>query len=192
MAYLKLGSAVTECDPVEGEAYIQKAQDILVEMEKLQAVDPEGGVLYAISESGVITDFPQAPSAAGTTWLLMVLRAMDDEAMRDAFWGPDPGIIHCVGISGPTTGWVNTPHTFVAAVHPATVTLPISYVWHTGLLSPVLHRGGMSDTLTLTWGTPGPKSIVVEATNTQNTVTHTHMIRVTDDLYLPFVLMSAP
>jgi beta propeller repeat protein len=89
MAYLKLGHALLDQCNSEGEAYIEKAQAIVGEMERLQALDPNGGLLYAISSSPVITDFPQAPSAAGTAWLLMVQRAVADEAMRDAFWGPD-------------------------------------------------------------------------------------------------------
>ena len=58
-------------------------------MEKLQALDPNGGLLYAVSDGDGVPEFPHAPSAAGTTWLLMVQQAIQDEAVRDAFWGPD-------------------------------------------------------------------------------------------------------
>jgi beta propeller repeat protein len=95
MAYLKLGHAVAKCHPPAGEVYFQNARDILAEMEKLQSLDPEGGVMYAISEGGGIPNFPQAPSVAGTAWLLMLKRAMEDQAMRDALWGPDPGGLRC-------------------------------------------------------------------------------------------------
>jgi len=89
MAYLKLGHALLDRGDPEGHAYIQKAEDILAQMEKLQAIDPDGGLLYAVSDSGVIAGFPEAPSAAGTAWLLMVERAMENRALCDAFWGPD-------------------------------------------------------------------------------------------------------
>jgi beta propeller repeat protein len=96
MANLKLGHALLDrCDP-QGHVYIQKAKDIVTEMEKLQALDPEGGLFYAVYPDypafpgGVITDFARAPSAAGTNWLLMVQRAIEDKVLRDAFWGPDP------------------------------------------------------------------------------------------------------
>jgi hypothetical protein len=96
MANLKLGHALLDrCDP-EGNVYIQKAKDIVAEMEKLQTLDPEGGLFYSAYPdylnypNGVITDFARAPSVAGTAWYLMVKKAMEDKSLRDAFWGPDP------------------------------------------------------------------------------------------------------
>jgi len=89
MAYLKLGHALRNQGDAEGDAYIQQARNVVTEMEKLQALDPNGGLLYAVSDGDGVPEFPHAPSAAGTTWLLMVQQAIQDEAVRDAFWGPD-------------------------------------------------------------------------------------------------------
>jgi hypothetical protein len=64
-------------------------------MEVIQSLDPGGGVIYALSESGSIPDFAQAPSAAGTTWLLMVQRTIADARVNEMFWGTDPGAVPC-------------------------------------------------------------------------------------------------
>ncbi len=97
MANLKLGRTLVEqCDDFRGYSYIHRAQDIVAEMEKLQELDPGGGLFYAaysgsavLTHTEEITDFARAPSAAGVTWLLMVQQAMQDKTLRDAFWGPD-------------------------------------------------------------------------------------------------------
>jgi hypothetical protein len=183
-----LGHTVAECDRVEAAAYTQKARDILAEMTKIQALDPEGGVLYGVSASGAIADFPQAPSAAGTTWLLMVLRALDDKATRDAFWGPDPDIIHCIGIAGPRFGWVGVPHTFTAAVSPITVTLPITYVWRADGQSTVTHTAGLSDAVAFGWETSGLWGITVTAKSAHNAVTDTHVIYSSCSMWLPIIM----
>lgn len=92
MAHLKLGNLLlSRCAPHGGE-HIQKAHAIVAEMESLQQLDPLGGLLYMLPPAGrVITGFPEAPSAAGTTWLLMMQRALQDGAQRDAFWSVDKG-----------------------------------------------------------------------------------------------------
>ena len=88
MANLKLGHALLDRQDAQGYIYIQKAKDIVTEMEKLQTLDPKGGVFYAAYPGDEIPDFPRAPSAAGITWFLMVQKAMENKALRDAFWGP--------------------------------------------------------------------------------------------------------
>jgi hypothetical protein len=100
MANLKLGYALVDhCDDFRGYYRIWEAQDILAEMEKLQGLDPEGGLFYAgytgtavLTGTEEITDFARAPSAAGVNWLLMVQQAIKDNTLRDAFWGPDAGV----------------------------------------------------------------------------------------------------
>jgi hypothetical protein len=88
MAYLKLGYALQDRADAAGDSYILHARSIVTEMEKIQTLDPDGGLLYAVSGGDEVTGFPQAPSAAGTAWLLMVQRAIENKAMCDAFWGP--------------------------------------------------------------------------------------------------------
>jgi hypothetical protein len=58
-------------------------------MTKLQELDPNGGLFYTAYSGEEVIDFPRAPSMAGTAWFVMVLRAMEDEVMLNAFWGPE-------------------------------------------------------------------------------------------------------
>ena len=194
MADLKLGHALLDRGDSAGGDYIEQAEDILVEMVKLQAVytDTYGGLLYAVSSGGVITDFPAAPSAAGTTWLLMVQQAMEDKDMRDAFWGPDSGLINRVTITGPRTVWVDTPHTFTAVVNSITATLPITYVWHaTGQDGSTTHTSGLSHAISFGWTTPGAQEITITATNARDRAMDTHAITVCPcNIYLPIVLRN--
>jgi beta propeller repeat protein len=191
MAHLKLGHAMLDRGYSQGGVYIQQGQDILAEMEKLQRADFSGGLLYAVSDVGIIADFPEAPSAAGTTWLLMVQQAMKDKAMRDAFWGPDQALINRVVITGPMTGWVGTAYTFTATVDSITATLPITYFWQaSGQDSPTTHTSGLSDTVTWSWTMPGIQLITVTATNARDTAVDTHAITAGSYIYLPIVFKN--
>lgn len=92
MANLKMGyTLLDQCNP-QGNMYVQKARDIVTEMDTLQTLDTRGGLMYAVTQDVVPSDFPQAPSIAGTAWFLMVQRAIEDRILNDTFWGPDPGI----------------------------------------------------------------------------------------------------
>ena len=94
MASLKLGYALKEqcSDDLHGNIYLQRASNIVAEMEKLQTLDPNGGLFYAAYAGKEIDGFARAPSAAGTTWFLMVKRALEEEQWRNAFWGSDPDV----------------------------------------------------------------------------------------------------
>ena len=76
MAYLKLGNR-------------DRTAQILSEMADLQALDTDGGLFYALSSHNDLTDFPAAPSVAGSAWYLMVLRSHADSSMLAAFWTAD-------------------------------------------------------------------------------------------------------
>ncbi len=205
MAHLKLGHALLDRGDSAGDAYIQQAHSILAEMEELQTMDPRGGMLYGISQSGTITDFPEAPSAAGTTWLLMVQRAAEDATMRDAFWGPDPEIIRRLTITGPTTGSLNALLTFTATVSPIEATLPITYIWQVTEQFPVTYTGGLSSTATFSWyltdaavsalKADNPKDITVTAINDRSIATGTHAIAIhagmePGPIYLPIIMRN--
>jgi hypothetical protein len=104
-----------------------------------------------------------------------------------------------VGVTGPTTGTVDTAYTFIATVRPITATacpmtatLPITYVWQATGQSPVTHTGGLSDTTTFTWPTPGIQTITVTATNAGGAVTGTHFITTSVYIYLPNLLKNYP
>jgi uncharacterized repeat protein (TIGR01451 family) len=85
-----------------------------------------------------------------------------------------------VQIAGPTTGAIDTPYTFTATLSHDSTTSPITYSWHvTGQGRPVTHTGGLSDTITFTWPTVGPRVITVTVDNVGGIpVTDTHSIAV--------------
>jgi len=89
MAYEKLANALKKIGDPQWNIYHQKAVDIVSEMTKLQELDPNGGLFYTAYSGEEVIDFPRAPSMAGTAWFVMVLRAMEDEVMLNAFWGPE-------------------------------------------------------------------------------------------------------
>ncbi len=91
MAHLKLGHAlIDQCnDPFLGNVHLQKAENIMEQMELLQTLDPQGGLFYALYSGDEIGDFARMPSAAGTTWFVMVKKAIENKQLRDAFWSAD-------------------------------------------------------------------------------------------------------
>ena len=87
--------------------------------------------------------------------------------------------VESVTITGPTTGVVNTIYSFSATVSPVTATQPITYVWQATGQAPVTHTGGgLSDTVTLNWSTPGTQAITVTTSNAECTVADTHLVAI--------------
>ena len=83
-----------------------------------------------------------------------------------------------VVIAGPTAGFVQTGYTFTATVSPITTTLPITYVWQATEQLSMTNTGSLSDTVTFTWTTSGPQSIIVKAINEGGVASSTHAIAV--------------
>jgi uncharacterized repeat protein (TIGR01451 family) len=103
---------------------------------------------------------------------------MEDAAMRDAFWGLDPGVIRRTTLSGPAEGLVNVPYAFTASVSPFTAEQPVTYVWQVAGQAPLTQTGGLSTTAVLSWDTVGSKGITVTATNTRNRAVATHAVTI--------------
>ncbi len=80
MAYAKMGDTASLC----------RARSILNQMANLQERDPAGGLLYMVNSGDELAGFPRVPSVGGTTWLLMTLRALEDSATLNSFWGLTP------------------------------------------------------------------------------------------------------
>lgn len=85
-----------------------------------------------------------------------------------------------ISIAGPMKGITNTDYTFTAMITPTTTTEPITYVWRiTGQTVPITHPGGgMTDTITVSWGTPGVRVITVTAVNPGSAVSSLHTITI--------------
>ncbi len=84
-----------------------------------------------------------------------------------------------VSISGPETGLTQADYVFGAAVLPITTVLPITYTWQATDQDPVVHTGGLSDTVGFAWPTPGPKLIQVTAANVSGEVSATQALSLT-------------
>jgi hypothetical protein len=95
-------------------------------------------------------------------------------------------------ITGPTMGFTQTAYTFIATASPITTTPPITYLWQATGQSSTTNTGGLSDTISFTWGATGTQAITVTATNAASAVTGTHVIHIVPSrrVYLPLVLRS--
>jgi hypothetical protein len=99
-----------------------------------------------------------------------------------------------VVITGPTMGFTQTAYTFIATASPITTTVPITYLWQATGQSSITNTGGLSDTISFTWGATGTQAITVTVTNAASAVTGTHVIHIVPSrrVYLPLVLRSHP
>jgi len=70
-----------------------------------------------------------------------------------------------VALTGPTQGLVGEPYLFEAEATPAAASQPITYTRRATDHPPLAHSGGLTDSIVFSWTTPGPKSVVVTATN---------------------------
>ncbi len=95
----------------------------------------------------------------------------------------DAGLIAdtIVSISGTTSGEINSTYTFTSTVSPSSAAVPIAHVWRADDQSPVTHVGGLTDTVSYSWDTPGVKTITLTASNSVNSVGTTHLITITSN-----------
>jgi hypothetical protein len=96
-----------------------------------------------------------------------------------------PYIQDLVGISinGPTKTLLNSALTLTATLIPASATPPDTYTW-----SPMPGSGQGTAMANYVWTTPGSRTITVVATTASGTiVTDTHLITVSQRVYLPLV-----
>lgn len=96
-----------------------------------------------------------------------------------------------IAISGPTIGIDHTDYTFLATSVPISPTEPITYTWQSTDYPIVTHVGGITDTITYNWDTPGIKVITTTATTSYGTITETfHNINLTLSrrIFLPLLI----
>ncbi len=84
-----------------------------------------------------------------------------------------------VSILGLTTGIVNQSVFLTATVEPITTTVPITYVWSTANSPVITKTGGVSDSASFLWATPGLKVVTVTANNGTGMVADHHVISMT-------------
>ena len=98
-----------------------------------------------------------------------------------------------VTLDGPVEGWVNTLYTFTATVEPISTSLPLTFIWQIDGQLPITHTSGLTDTINFSWDMPGTQLITVTASNPADTVSASHVITITAqlyDIYLPLVIKS--
>jgi hypothetical protein len=94
-------------------------------------------------------------------------------------------------IAGPRVGGVGMPYTFTATVSPLTeiVLEPVTYTWQATEQTSVVHRGGLSDTISFTWTVLGPKEISVTAVEQGREIgSDAYIIAIQARVYLPLVV----
>jgi subtilisin family serine protease len=96
--------------------------------------------------------------------------------------------VEAVEINGPITGFTGDNYAFTVNISPITATQPITYMWEATGQSPIINTGGISDTVTFDWGTPGSQVISVTVKSIGAEVTNTHQILINSRNYLPVIL----
>ena len=118
----------------------------------------------------------------------------EDGKSRDPDWSrqtpPSPSCpvaLTSVSVSGPTTGFTNTTHTFTAAPSPPDASTPVNYTWSDAPTS-----GQGTSSASYSWPTIGSKTINVTAENCGGVKsdTHTITIKAAQRVYLPLVLRN--
>jgi hypothetical protein len=91
---------------------------------------------------------------------------------------------------------VQVEYPFSVTVSPITTTQPLTYSWRASDHGPIIRTGGLTDTASYTWTTPGAQLITVTAFNNAGAVTDTFLFTTNvsptnfneRSLYLPFIL----
>ncbi|GAB4556577.1 MAG: hypothetical protein Kow0047_00170 [Anaerolineae bacterium] len=83
-----------------------------------------------------------------------------------------------IDVSGPSSGVAGVPYEFMATVNPSDVTVPLTYTWEATEQAPIVHSGGITDTVSFAWASGGTKTITVTAENSAGSVVGTHVIEI--------------
>ena len=93
-----------------------------------------------------------------------------------------------VDLLGPLEGYVGVPYQFSTGFTPVTATLPITSVWQVTDQPALTVTHGLSDAQTFQWGSPGVKSLTIEASNAGGSAAAAHSIEI--HLYTIFLPLS--
>lgn len=108
-----------------------------------------------------------------TNWLLLEFVGFDTSC------GQLASTPSSVALEGPTAGETEASYTFTATISPNHTSTPITYTWDISDHGTITHTGGISDTVTLTWGSAGEKMVMVTAVNSTGTpVSQSHTIHI--------------
>ena len=102
----------------------------------------------------------------------------DDIIHGRELWAMWIGSLSSLSISGDQTGYTGIQYDFTAQANPADVATPVTYEWQATGQSGETNVGGISDTASFTWSTPGVKTIAVTASNGINSVSSEYSITI--------------
>ena len=70
----------------------------------------------------------------------------------------------------------------------ARATQPLSYTWEASEHDPITRTAILSDTISFSWATPGPKIVTVKVMNAGGVAMDERMIVVDQRIYLPVII----
>lgn len=99
-----------------------------------------------------------------------VIRARETGGLGAANYGSvtcpaDQVPLQLLMLSGAGSGFTGADYTFIASVEPATVTLPITYVWQVSDYPVMTQTDGLNASQAFNWNTTGAKTVKVTAFN---------------------------
>jgi hypothetical protein len=135
-------------------------------------------VPYLMAPSGFRVDCG-LPGSGGNPALgqdyTYVIRARDTLGLN----ATNTGTVYCpsdlvsidrLTLEGASKGYVQKGYLFDAAILPDTATLPVTYTWWATDLITQTQVGGLNSSLSLTWNSPGLKTVTIQAKNQSNTM----------------------
>lgn len=114
---------------------------------------------------------------------------MDDHKSITATFQVDPAsLLTDWVLVGPAMGLSGETLTFAVMARPATALTPITYTWQAEGHEPITRTGGLTDTVSFVWSTPGLYTVTLTAENGFSIIIATTVITVEPwRLYLPLV-----
>ena len=94
----------------------------------------------------------------------------DDAVHGRELWAMWIGSLGSLSITGDQTGYTGIQYDFTAQANPADAATPVTYEWQATGQSSETNVGGLSDSASFTWSTPGVKTITLTASNGVNSV----------------------
>jgi ELWxxDGT repeat protein len=110
----------------------------------------------------------------------------DDGVTGSELWALPLISVSSLSVTGDTEGEVGLEYSFTAEVSPEDAATPVTYEWQATGQSGVTNSGGLSDTVSFNWATPGTKTVSVTASNLFTSLTE----EITISVNLPAVPLS--
>ncbi len=165
--------------PSAGFTLIQDGHTITVTAENMDAASWYWTFGDGASANGRVATHTYTGATSLETYTVRLTVESHQGCTNSSYQSPSNPPI-ALEIDGPKAGLIGESFTFTATAN-VTATLPLTYVWNFGDEPIITHTGGISDAAVFSWTIPGPKTVMVTATNAGGTITATHSVT----LYTP-------